>query len=113
MIGERVSPVRRKKLCQLTALLSGKARTNTHMLQRAPIIKEAEQQRAYRALAGLVPAKAGNHTVAITLVLDFEHDTLIRLIGSTSWLGNYSVETRALKATKPVGRYTRFGGCRG
>ena len=44
MIGERVPSIRQKKFCELAALLGGKARTNTHVLQCSPIIEEAEQQ---------------------------------------------------------------------
>ena len=57
-----------------------------------------------RALAFLVPAKPGDHAVAIALVLDLEHHALVRLVGPRDRLGDDAVEPRALEAAKPVRR---------
>ena len=52
------------------------------MLQLPCIIVEAEEQGADRgAVRVLVPAKAGNHAIALALVLHLEHDSLVRLVG--------------------------------
>src|SRR5262245_29803985 len=58
-----------------------------------------------------MPAKAGNDTIALALVLDLEHHALVGLVRSQNRLGDDAVETSALKATKPVRRYARIAGC--
>ena len=59
-----------------------------------------------------MPSKAGNDTVAIALVLDLEHHALVRFVNAGSRLGDDTIETRAFKAAKPIGRNTRFPCCR-
>ncbi len=83
VIGERVLAIGREEFCELPPLLVREARADADVLQRAGVVEKAEQQRAdMRALAFLVPAKAGNDAVAIALVLDLEHHALVRLVGS-------------------------------
>jgi hypothetical protein len=60
-----------------------------------------------------VPAKAGNDTIALALVLDFEHRALVRFVGSRTGLSDDAVETSALEATKPILRHEQFAGYRG
>ena len=113
MSGERVLAIRREEFRELPALLLREARADADVLQRARIVEKAEQQRADRgALALLVPSKAGNHAVAIALVLDLEHHALVRLVGPGNRLGHHAVETRAFEAAKPIRRDARFAGCR-
>src|SRR5690242_3955221 len=49
-----------------------------------------------------MPAKPGNHTIALALVLDFEHCALVRFIDASNRLGDNAIETGALKPTKPI-----------
>ena len=55
------------------------------------------------AVAVLVPAKAGDDAVAVALVLDLEHDALVRLVGAADRLGHHAVEPGAFEALEPVG----------
>src|SRR5215468_2976146 len=104
--GESILTVGCKEFYQLASLLFREARADADMLQRAIVVKKAEQERAdSRTRTFLVPAKAGNNTIALALVLDLEHHTLIRLIGPQSRLGDHAVETSALEATEPVRCY--------
>jgi hypothetical protein len=80
--GERVLAIGREIFRQLPALLFREAGAHADVLQRAGIVEEAEQQRADgRPLAFLVPAKTGDHAVAIALVLHLEHHALVGLVG--------------------------------
>src|SRR5689334_6960261 len=58
-----------------------------------------------------MPAKPGNHTIALAFVLDFEHRALVRFINSPDRLGDNSIQTGALKSTKPIRRHARVAGC--
>src|SRR5215475_2344521 len=49
-----------------------------------------------------MPAKAGNHAVAIAFVLYLEHHAFIRLVGSVQGFRHYAVETRTLETAEPV-----------
>ena len=104
--GQRVLAVWREEFYKLASLLFREARADADMLQRAGVVEKAEQERAdSRALTLLVPAKAGNDTIAIALVLDLEHHALVGFVGSRNRLGDDAVETGALEATKPIRRY--------
>src|SRR5579872_1279608 len=82
------------------------------MLQRAAIVKKAEKQRTHqRAIAFLVPTKAGHHTIAFPFVLHFEHNALVGFVSTGGRLGNDAVESGALKAAKPVGGDFAIAGC--
>src|SRR5260370_364120 len=112
VIGQRVLAIRRQVFYQRAPLLVREARAHAHMLQRAGIVEESEQQRADgRALALLVPSKPGDHAVAIPLVFDLEHHALVRFVGPRNRLGHDAIETSALEAAKPIRRDTRFSGC--
>ena len=81
MIGEVVGAVGREEPDQLLPLRGGEAAADADVLQRAGVVVEAEQERADgRPLAALVPAEAGDDAVAFALVLDLEHDALVRLV---------------------------------
>ena len=58
-----------------------------------------------------MPAKAGNDTIALALVLDLEHHALVGFVGSRNELSDDAVEASTLEATKPVRRYDQFAGC--
>ena len=101
--GKRVLPVRRKIAGELLPLLLRKTRADADMLQHASLVVQAQQQGAYlRVLAVLVPAKSGNHAVAIALMLHLQHDAFVRLVHPCPVFGDDTVQTRALKASKPV-----------
>ena len=113
MIDQRIPSIGRQELHQLPPLLLREARADAHMLQRARIVEEPQQQRSHRRLlAFLVPSKAGHHAVAIALVLHLEHHALVRLVGPCNRLGHHSVEAGAFEAAEPVGRDARIVSCR-
>src|SRR6185369_13750457 len=61
MIGERVLPVRLQKLHQLDALLIGKTRAHTNVLQVARVVVESQQQRSDTiAVTLFVPAETSH-----------------------------------------------------
>src|SRR5438874_10139625 len=104
--GERVLAVWSEEFYELASLLFREARADPDMLQCAGVVEKAKQERAdHCTLAFLVPAKAGNDTVALALVLDLEHHALIGFVASQNRLSDETVETSALEATKPVRRY--------
>ena len=82
------------------------------MLQRAAVIVQAEQQRADRVLARLVPAKSRHHAVGGAGVLDLEHRALAGLVGAVETFRHHAVESCALEAVEPVGRERDVGGGR-
>ncbi len=112
MIGECISPWGRGILPARDAW-PGKACAHADVLQRSGIIEEAKQQRADVALADLVPAETGDDAVTVTLVLDLEHHSLIRLIGSVHMFGDDAIESGSLEAAKPIRGYSRVVGCGG
>src|SRR5262249_40837609 len=103
MSSQCIFPVRLEKLNKFFSLLGAEARTNPNVLESTCVIKQSKQQRAHhRALAFLVPAKSSNHTVAVALVFDLDHDALVGFV-SSCWVLNYdAVQTRAFKAAKPI-----------
>jgi hypothetical protein len=59
-----------------------------------------------------VPAKPGDDTVALPLVLHLEHHALVRLVGGVGALRHDAVEAGPLEAPKPVLRRGVVGGRR-
>src|SRR2546428_142830 len=113
MIGEGIPPVRREISDEIAANAILKAAADAHMLQNAGIVVEAEQQRANsRALPVLVPSKTANDTIAIALVLHFEHNALVGFIRFRNRLRYDAVKTRALKASKPIRSNGEVSRCR-
>src|SRR6476660_4736074 len=103
MVRQCVLAVRLEKFGKIEAFRIREARTDSNVLQRARVIKQAQQQRTHqRAIAFLVPAKTSHHAIAIALVLYLEHDALVRLISSREWLRDHPIKSRALKAPEPV-----------
>src|SRR6267378_5857227 len=101
---ERILAIGSEKLHQLQPCYIGEARADADVLEIAVVVVQAEQERAdFGFLTALVPAKAGHDAVAISLVFDFEHYTLVRLVGSVRGLRNDAVESRALEASEPIG----------
>ncbi len=78
----------------------------------AVVLVEPEQQRADRVVARLVHAVAGDDAVGGPLVLDLEHDALVRLIGDRQRLGDHPVEPGALELVEPALRGRQIGGRR-
>ena len=113
MIHESVAPIWRQKFYQFLAFGFGEARAYADVLQRARIVKEAEQERSDRgAVASFVPSKAGHDAIAVALMLDLEHHALVGLIGAGNRLSDHTVEARAFKAPEPIRRDTWFTRCR-
>src|SRR5277367_3384668 len=83
------------------------------MLERASAVEQAEQERADgAAIALLMPSKAGDNTVTIALMLDFEHHALVGFVGPSSGFGHYAIKAGAFKTPKPIGGPTSIDGCR-
>src|SRR5271156_5375814 len=112
MIDQSVATIRRQKSYQFLPFGLREARADADVLQLARIVIQAKQKGAdRRALASLVPSKAGHDAIAVALMLDLEHDALVRLIGAGNWLGHDAIEARAFKAPEPIGRDTWIAGC--
>src|ERR1700689_3322296 len=104
MIDQSVATIRRQKSYQFLPFRLREARKHADVLQLARIVIKAKQKGAdRRALASLVPSKAGHDAIAVALMLDLEHHALVRLIGAGNWLGHDAIETRAFKAPEPIG----------
>src|SRR6516162_4681809 len=73
---------------------------------------QAEQQRADRLVAGLVRPVAGHHAVGGPLVLDLEHDPLVRLVPAVQRLGDQPVQPGALELGEPLPGQRPVGGGR-
>jgi hypothetical protein len=104
VIVQRILAVWRQERRELHALRVGEARAHTDVLEAPGVVEQPEEKRAHsRLLAALVPAKAGDDTVAFALVLHLQHDALVRLIGARFLFRDHAVETRSLEALEPVG----------
>src|ERR1700681_4817431 len=78
---ERVLAIWSEKFHQLQALRVGEARADADVLEISAVVVKPEQEGSHPVLlTALVPAKPGDDAVAITLVFDLQHDTLVRLI---------------------------------
>src|SRR5687768_4407469 len=96
---DRIFAVGGEEFCELAALLLREARADADVVQRAGFVEKAEQERAdSRPLTVLVPSKAGNHAIAVALVLDLEHHAFIRLVYTKNRLGHDAVESRAFES---------------
>src|SRR5207253_8563353 len=82
---------------ELLAHRYGEGRGHADVLQRAAVIVQAEQQRADRVLARLVPAKSRHHAVGGAGVLDLDHGALAGLVGECRRLGDDAIQARALE----------------
>src|SRR5262249_52898899 len=72
------------------------------VLERSPVVVQAQQQRADDAFPFLVPAKARDDAVGGARVLDLHHRALAGLVGPALWLRDHAVEPRAFEATEPL-----------
>src|SRR5438477_13160390 len=96
MLDQRVLPIRRQIFRQFPSLLFRETGADADVLQVSGIVKKPKQQRSYgRALAILVPSKPGHDAIAIPLMLDLEHDALVRLVDARKGLRYNAVQTRA------------------
>src|ERR1700712_4258428 len=103
MMNQRILAVRRKVFSQFKPLLLRETRADPHMLQRAPGVEKAEQQRPHhRFFALLMPPETGDYTIAVALMFHLQHDALIRFVSAGALLGHDAVEPRALEAMEPV-----------
>ena len=104
--GERCLAVGGQLIDEGATFGGGEARAHADVLQRTVAVVEAEEKRADGLLvAPLVPAEPRHDAVAIPLVLDLEHHSLVRLVRSRGRLGDDAVEPRAFEAFEPVGGY--------
>src|SRR5258706_11049445 len=112
MAVQRILAIGSEKLHQLQPFYVGEARTDSDVLEISAVVVKAEQERAdFGFLTALVPTESGDDAVAIALVFDFQHDALVRLVGSILGLRNDPVESRALEASEPIGRGVPVAGC--
>src|SRR5262249_57164239 len=72
------------------------------MLQDAGIVVQAEEQRADRVVAALVPAEARDDAVGGARVLHLDHGALARLVGEAGRLGDDAVEPGAFEVLEPA-----------
>src|SRR5262249_42816434 len=59
-----------------------------------------------------MPAKTCNDAIAVALMFDFQHHAFVRLVRHRHRLCPHTVETPALKASKPVRGYAAITRCR-
>lgn len=72
------------------------------MLQLPCVVVQAEQKRTDEcAFSVFVPTEAGDDAIAVSLMLDLEHDSLIGLIRGGFAFGNDTVEAGAFEAFEP------------
>ena len=71
---------------------------------QAPVVVEAEEERADRVGPRLVDAVAGQHAVGGADVLDLRHHALVGLVGQLRVLGDDAVEPGTLEALEPLPR---------
>src|SRR5437868_499088 len=101
---ERLLAIWRQKLHQLKSFCIGETGADANVLEISIVVVETEQQRSnFRFLAALVPAKSGDHAVALALVLHLEHHPLVRLVSPAFRFGDDAIESCTLEALKPVG----------
>src|SRR6266540_1401034 len=96
-----VEPVGRDLVEQLLAARQTERGGHPDVLQLAPFVVEAEQQRADHRPA-LVPAEPRHDTVGGAGVLDLEHHPLVLGIGQVARLGDHPVEAGALEGPEPA-----------
>src|SRR5262249_1119706 len=110
--GESILTIRSQVLDEVAACLVRETRGNADMMKRAGVIVQAQQQRSNGTLvAVLMPAKTGNDTIAIALVFDLEHDTLVGLVNACERLRDNTIESRTFESAKPVCCDAQFSGC--
>ena len=104
MVAESVFAVGRQEAEEFAARRRGEAGADADMLENLFIVVQAEEERAYLSAGCVfVPAESGDDAVAVSLVLDFEHDALVGLIRNINGLRNDAVETCAFESLEPVG----------
>ena len=110
MIAKCVLAVGSEEREQFAPFFAGEAGADADVLKRLRSVIEAEEQRADLLAWGFaIPAKARNHAVAITFVLDLEHDALVGLVGKIVRLGDYAVEAGAFESPEPIERDFAIG----
>jgi hypothetical protein len=113
MIDKRLSTIGFEKFDKLLTRLVCEASAHTHVLQGAMLVVKTKQQGSHsRSLTFFVPSKTGDDAIAVPLMLDLQHDALVRFVSSGNQLSHHSIEARALEPAKPVGRHAQFGGRR-
>ncbi len=82
------------------------AAADPHVVERAGLVVQAEQERAHHgARALLVPAEAGHRAVGGAGVLHLHHRPLAGLVPAVEPLGHHPVQPRSLEAAEPVRRH--------
>ena len=75
-----------------------------------PWLVQPEEQRADRVVARLVRPVARHDAVRRPLVLDLEHDPLVRFVAAIGRLGDQPVKPRPLELGEPLPRDLGVGG---
>ena len=113
VVRQRILAVGAKECEELPPLFLCKAGADANVLERSSVVIQSQQKGANGVvLALLIPAKAGDDAVAIALMLQLEHDPLVRFVGAFHRLDHDSIEARTFKALKPVGGDGSFCSCR-
>src|ERR1700722_157649 len=95
--------IRSQKFHQFLTPGLREARAYADVLQGSRAVKQTEQKQTDRGpVASFVPAEASHDAIAIALMLDFEHNALVRLIDAGNWLGHNSIQAGAFKAFEPI-----------
>ena len=103
MIAESIFAVGREEGEEFAARFGGEAGADADVLENFRVVVETEEKGTDLLAGGVfVPAESGNDAVAIALVLDFEHDALVGLIGEIDGFGDDAVEAGAFEALEPV-----------
>ena len=80
MLVECINAIRLEKIHELFSFQVCKARAHTDVLEVVAVLK-TENERSNRVfLAAFVPAKSGDDTIAIALVPDLQHSSLVGLV---------------------------------
>jgi hypothetical protein len=110
MIAESVFAVWREEGEEFAAHGCREAGADADVLKDLLVVVEAEEERA-NLLAGaiFVPAESGDDAIAVALVLDFEHDALVGLVGEILRLGHDAIETGTFEAPEPFVGYAGVG----
>src|SRR3972149_5542772 len=105
MILDGVPAQRRELKCELPAHRPRERRSDADVLEPPALVVEAEKQRAYRVLSGLVPAESGHHAFGGAHVLHLDHRALAGLVGTVRRLRDHAVEAGALALLEPLPRH--------
>ena len=88
---------------ELHAPLEREASADADMLQGARSVIKPQQQRSDGRRGDFaIPPEARYDAIAVTFMLDFQHDSLVRLVSPVFWFRDGSVQAGSFEATKPI-----------